>query len=209
MDFRSQYFQTVTRFFLKHRGAPFVLSAREVDVIKSWEDQGIPLRAVLDGLRQFFSRPSFRPHRSRGAVPLIRCNSAVLAAFELYKGRRVGEKQPKRIQKNKHILIKKEILDFLTALPEEISSIKQDFEAVLEILGSGGGDEEELDRIEDRIDKKLLNFADKVLRIRIKEEVIQEYGKAGPQEMDRIFVLKLTKCLREKYKVPHVSPFYH
>ncbi|MFC2157824.1 hypothetical protein ACFLT9_08310 [Acidobacteriota bacterium] len=178
-------------------------------MIKSWEDQSIPLRVVLDGLRQFFSRSSFRSHRSRGAVPLTRCNRAVLAAFELYKTRRVGEKQPKRNQKDKHALIKKEILVFLTTLPKEISSITQDFEAVLEILGSGGGDEEELDRIEDRIDKNLLSFADKDLRIRIKEEVIQEYEKASPQEQDRIFRLKLTRYLREMYRVPHVSPFYY
>jgi hypothetical protein len=44
---RSRYFQEIARAFFDRRGAPFVLSSRDLVTIAAWEEQGIPLHSGL------------------------------------------------------------------------------------------------------------------------------------------------------------------
>ena len=50
----SQYFQAVSRFFYEQRGAPFFLSSKEIENIRKWKNMGIPLKIVLEGIKDCF-----------------------------------------------------------------------------------------------------------------------------------------------------------
>jgi hypothetical protein len=56
LDRRSGYYQTIGKFFIDLRGAPFFLSSKELAIISQWEEMDIPLRIVLEGIKESFER---------------------------------------------------------------------------------------------------------------------------------------------------------
>jgi hypothetical protein len=50
------YFQAVEKVFIELRGAPLLLSPSDWRIAKIWRGQGIPLRLVLNTLREVFDR---------------------------------------------------------------------------------------------------------------------------------------------------------
>jgi hypothetical protein len=78
-DNRSFYFQEIARVFFGLRGAPFVLSSRDAVAISSWEEKGIPLRVVLEGMERAFERHKMRAG-GRKMSSLSFCEPEILKA---------------------------------------------------------------------------------------------------------------------------------
>jgi len=74
---REQYYQSIARHLISLRGSPFYLSAREMEIIESWESQGIPLSTVLEGLKQGYAAFRVRKAGRGRKFSLLHCQKHV------------------------------------------------------------------------------------------------------------------------------------
>jgi len=207
-DKTSLYFQTIAGFFFEQRGSPFFLSSKELDVIAGWEEMKIPVQVVLEGIRDCIAYHRRRPGRRNKIHSLVFCRSFVLRAFEAYKERKVGNGRKSSREMDKKIKLKKAVERFLNSCPEEIRDISEIFSRVKEML-SREVDEENLETLEQQLERFLVEKTSDSVKERIRKEVITEYEDRKGQEHIRILELKIIKYMREKYKIPHISLYYY
>ena len=87
---RDRYFQEISRAFLARRGVPFFLSPKDLELIASWEEAGVPLAVVLEGIDRAFA-PLPEGKRPRGKVlTMAYCQNQVRKLHDLRRDRRVG-----------------------------------------------------------------------------------------------------------------------
>jgi len=206
---RSHYFQTIAQQFFKRRGAPFFLSSKDLVLIAKWENMGIPLQIVLEGMEKSFESRPGKP-RTRGKVfTLGYCEAQVIKAFSQNQERRVGraKKMEPRGEKKEKVLA--EVRKFLGRVPPEVSSLNESFERALALLSQIEIDEEGLEALEAEVEEKLLRFSSEALRERFRKTVRSESSLQEQEEAERILRLKLIKHLRDKHKIPYLSLFYY
>jgi len=206
---RSQYFQTIARFFFEQRGVPFFLSSKELDLIETWEKMGIPLRVVLEGIRASFEDTRMRPGKKRKIFSLTFCNVCVLKAFEQHKEKRVGQKRKVEKRSEKQKRIKTEVRRFLNCIPEHMDYLRDVYSRIYREHLQKDFDEENLEKQEERIEELFVINATHEEKEKVRREVLEEFQVKNEDEFKRIFRIKLVKHLRKKYKVPHISPFYY
>lgn len=211
LDRRSGYYQTIAKYFIDLRGAPFFLSSKELDLIRQWEEKGIPLRVVLEGIQRSFEPLRYSRKRRRKPYTLDFCHSSILRAFDLYRDRRVGQKVAKSHAKDKRrerkILL--EVERFLAVIPEEHHNLKPIYLKLHRRLSLGKATEEELEEAEEAIEGLIEENLSPGQVKRIITEIRSEFGMIGGTELEQIFRIKALKAEREKHKIPHVSPFYY
>jgi len=210
-DRRSGYYQTIAKFFIDLRGAPFFLSSKELDIVSQWEERSIPLRIVLEGIRGSFEQRGYRKRKRQRPYTLDFCHSYVLGAFELYKDRRVGQKRTKTFREDKER--KKKILfeieRFLADIPEELLTLRPIYSRLQKKLANGKTTEEELERAEETIERLIEENLSVAQSEKIAAEIRSEFGKLIGDKLDQIFRIKAIKTERGKHKIPHVSLFYY
>lgn len=190
---RSRYFDEVSRAFLRLRGAPFILSGRELHVLSAWEREGIPLSAVLAGLEHAFRKPARGPSAAERGATLVFCEAFVRRAYDQHRDRAVGRRRPPAADRKEKI--RKEAASFLEELPPELAGLEGLFRRVLRLVEGGGDCEADLARLERKIEDALLEL-----------RPAEDGKKAEGGEAARARVLK---CLRVRYRVPFVSyPYY-
>jgi hypothetical protein len=204
----SRYFQAVTRIFLEHRGAPFFLSAREVENIKEWKNMDIPLQIVREGIKDCFVTQRRRRGRKSKVSSLAFCHPFVLRGYEAYKERNVGGKRKPICRGDKRKKLKKAVEGFLTICPESFPDIRQVFSRVLNLI-TQVADEEFFEDLENEVEALVLGMASGAEQDLIRKEVMTEFGDRNAQERERIQDLKLIKHVREKYAIPHISLYYY
>lgn len=74
----DDYFRAVERAFLQHRGGALFLTPADWDLVRQWEERGIPVEAVLSGIRATFAGRV----RVSSRMPLGACARAVEAALD-------------------------------------------------------------------------------------------------------------------------------
>ncbi len=204
----SRYFQTVTRIFLEHRGAPFFLSSKEVDNIKVWKDMDIPLQIVREGIKDCFEAQRRRPGRKSKISSLAFCHPFVLRGYEAYKERKIGGKRKSFRKEDKQRQLKKAVEGFLAICPDSLLDIRQVFSRVLNLI-SQGTDEELFEDLENEVEALVSGMASGAEREFVRKEVMAEFGNRNGQERERIQDLKLIKHIRKKYAIPHISLYYY
>jgi hypothetical protein len=206
---RSGYYQTIAKYFIELRGAPFILSSKELDIIRRWEEIGIPLRVVLEGIRGRFEKRSYGQGKRRR--PLDYCHPFVMRAFDLYKDRRIGQKKANAFkgekERKKKILL--EIEKFLSDLPKELYPLRPIYSKLHKELSGGNATDEVLEKAEETIERLIEENISTARTETITAEIISEFGKIGGDKFNHIFRIKALKAEREKHKIPHVSPFYY
>lgn len=206
---RSRYFQSISRHFLKFRGAPFFLSSKELDLIETWEKMKIPLPVVLEGIDRAFEKNRLKRVRKRKILSLAFCNLQVLKAFEQFRDRRVGTKIKVVGKEERRKKAKAEVTRFLENIPCEIDYLREVFSQVLRLLSLKNIDEEELEQKEREIEVFLFEKSLNKEKEEMKKKILAEYEFAEEEEFQRIFKLRLLKHLREMYKIPYVSLYYY
>ncbi|HSS45731.1 MAG TPA: hypothetical protein VLO07_10350, partial [Thermoanaerobaculia bacterium] len=76
-----QYYAAAEAAFIRRRGTPFLLSARDFALVKEWRALGVPIEAVEGGIDDAFSRREERGATGR-VNSLSYCRDAVLLAWE-------------------------------------------------------------------------------------------------------------------------------
>jgi hypothetical protein len=206
---RSKYFQSVAIHFFKHRGAPFFLSSKELDYVARWENMGIPLHVVLEGIERSFESYRRKPGRKSRIQSLAFCDLQVLKAFEQDRERKVGHKKRIVERHEKRDRARAEVERFLAKMPQQIGYLKEAYSLAQKVLSQSSFDEEELERIEGKIEELLWKNSVKEEKERVKSGILKDYEFKQEEEFERIFKIKLVKVLRDKYKIPYISLFYY
>lgn len=206
---RSKYFQSVAIHFFKHRGAPFFLSSKELDYVARWEKMGIPLHVVLEGIERSFESYRRKPGRKAKIQSLAFCDLQVLKAFEQDRERKVGHKKRIVERNEKRDRARAEVERFLAKIPQQIGYLKEAYSLAQKVLSQSPFDEEELERIEGKIEELLWKNSMEEEKERVKSGVLKDYEFKQEEEFERIFKIKLVKVLRDKYKIPYISLFYY
>ena len=207
---REEYYRTISQYFLEQRGAPLFLSSKELSLIADWEKMGIPLRVVLDGLRQAVETLRQRPGRKTKFFSLDQCHRFVLESDKMHRERRIGRER-KTTQNDISVKRKKilsEINRFLDQSPHHLDEVNRLFARIHSDLSQGKWDEDLIEKTEARIEDALVAKATPEERKQASEAVASEFGIMRDEEFDRIVRIRLIKELRHKYQIPYVSPFY-
>lgn len=77
----QDYFGDVETYFVERRGSPLFITPAEWFLVSKWEEQGIPLHVVQEGIDRVFERPqaTARPRK------LGYCRQTVEAAFRRFR----------------------------------------------------------------------------------------------------------------------------
>ena len=121
---RSEYFQSIARYFFRQRGAPFFLSSRELELVAKWEEMHIPLPVVLEGIKRAFEGYKRKPGKKTRIQTLSFCELQVFKAFDQYRERKVGSERMRIERTEKGKLAKAELKMFLDDLPEQIGYLR-------------------------------------------------------------------------------------
>jgi len=207
-DDKSRYYQDISAAFLRRRGAPFILSGRELHVLAAWEKQGIPLSAVKEGIENAFQALQKKAAPGRRAVSLLTCDLYVQRAFGQVRERRAGGRRPAGGRESKRGIMLRTVKDFLAALPSDWSFLRQAYEHALRLIEAGADSEDDLERLEVEIEEALAAHCPA-------EEWDNAQRELGPAEAGQgqtrtSLVRRLAlKNLRGKHKIPYVSyPYY-
>jgi hypothetical protein len=206
---KSEYFQSVARRFFALRGAPFFLSSKELALIAGWEEMGIPLRVVIEGMTRSFEGCRRRRGGRKKMSSLSFCHHQVLKAFDEEKERRVGRKRDLAGKEEKREAAKNEVEKFLKGLPPELNYLQEPYSRALRILAQGHLDEEGIERIDEEVEELLWMHAPEEEKAGVKAEVGKEYGCQEEKEAVELGKIKLVKGLREKHRIPHISLYYY
>jgi hypothetical protein len=84
----GSYYTEVEAHFVSRRGSPLFITPSEWDLVWRWEQLGIPLPVVKEGIDRVFDRPRtlLKPRR------LGYCRQTVEAAFRRFREARAGER---------------------------------------------------------------------------------------------------------------------
>ena len=207
---RSFYFQEIARAFLGLRGAPFVLSSRDMVTIASWEEKRIPLRVVLEGLERAFEKHrKRRGAEGRKMSSLAFCEAEILRAYAEYMDRGVGLAGKMDSQEGKKKKIRAEVKRFLDAMPPEARIVEDVYREALAVLGRKDAREDALERLDARAEVLIDRFADSVFRTDVEKRVRAGFPGRPADELRGIFLTELVRRWREKYRVPYLSTFYY
>lgn len=206
---RSEYYQSIARYFFKQRGAPFFLSSTELNLVEKWEQMEIPLPVVLEGIKRAFDNYMKKPGRRTKIQTLAYCENQVLTAFAQHRDRRVGGERKKIGRTEKKNRARTEIKKFLLTLPFQLGYLKEPYSRAQRLFSHSHVDEEELERIEGEVEELIWEHSLKEERERVKTDVRAEYKIEEGEEFLRILRIKLVKALRDRYKIPYISLFYY
>lgn len=205
----SKYFQSIALHFFKNRGAPFFLSSKDLDYIARWEKIGVPLHVVLEGIERSFESYRRKPGRKAKIQSLAFCDLQVLRAFEQDRERKVGHKKRIVERHEKRDRARAEVERFLAKIPKQINYLKEAYSMAQKVLSQSHFDEEELERIEGKIEELIWKNSVDEEKEKVKSGVLRDYELKQEEEFERIFKIKLVKVLRDKYKIPYISLFYY
>jgi len=206
---KSFYFQEIARAFFGRRGAPFVLSSRDMVTISSWEERGIPLRIVLEGIERAFENYRKRAVRGRKMSSLSFCQTEILRAYAEFRDRGVGRPEKGESREDKRKKIKVEVQRFLGSLPPEADFLGEVYREALAVLNRREASEETLERLDARAEELINKQADAADRAEVERRVRADFPGRSAEELRGICLIKLVKRWRERYRVPYLSYFYY
>ncbi len=206
---RSRYFQEIAEAFFDLRGAPFVLSSKDMVAISSWEESGIPLRVVLDGIRRAFDNYQKRQTGGRKMSSLSYCNAEVLKAFSEFRERRVGRRSKEVFREEKKQKVRIEVEKFLTSPSPEVGWLKDIYGEALQALCRKTASEEALEKMEGAVEELILRNAAEVDKAEVGKRIPATYLDRPGSEARDVSRIQLIKFIRKKYKIPHLSLFYY
>ncbi len=152
------YFQEIAGAFLARRGAPLILSPRDLELIASWERAGIPLAAVLEGIENAMA-PAGRPGPRRPVLTLAFCGREVERAFARHRDRLVGRAGRTPDRAGKRSRARAEVARFLKSDPPPAPRLTALAGEALALLDSDDPDSEALERLDAAMDEALLETA--------------------------------------------------
>ena len=125
----------------------------------------------------------------------------------MFRERTVGRTPEKGRKNDRKKAIREAINDFLRRLPTETGWLDAPFRRVLN--GLSAMSEDDLERAEEELEALLLQRASFGDKENVEDAVHADFPGVEDGEYHRIFEILLIKHMREKYRIPHVAPYYY
>jgi hypothetical protein len=206
---RSRYFQDIAAGFFRLRGAPFVLSSRDMVLISEWEAAGIPLGVVEEGIRRAYERSrKSQPTRGRLAS-LAFCDREVRRAFQEHRERRVGRSRMPAARGKKAAKAAAAVRDFLETRPSGFEYLRPIYAQALGMLSRKNGGAADLEGLDEEVERLILEHAGAADRAEVERHVRTDFPGCAPAEFERIAAVELVRRVRARHAIPHLSLFYY
>jgi len=205
---KSGYYQAIAREFLSRRGAPFFLSPRDLDVIAGWEENGVPLPVVFEGIYRAFEGCRGRSRGTKG-LSLSFCEAHVRRAMAQHADRGAGRRRAAVPRAKKIAKALGEVETFLRNHAGDDRELSSLFEEAAVLLSGNALDEEALERIDHTVDELLWGRASRTDREGQERRTAGELAGKGPGAAAAVARTRLVKSVREKGKIPYASLFYY
>ncbi len=206
---QTEYYQAIARDFLRRRGAPLLLSPRDLAVIAGWEGDRIPLRVVLEGISRAFDGLRAKGRGTRG-VSLAVCDSQVRKAMAQHADRKAGRpRNASSPRSEKADRARREADRCLRGLAEGEADLRTHLEAASRLLAREPLDEEALEAVDEAVDDLLWRRTTRAERERWAREAARELAGRGATEIEAAARTRLVKDERRRRRIPYVSLFYY
>jgi len=206
---QSGYYQAIAKEFLRRRGAPFFLSPKDLTIISGWEEEGVPLDVVLEGIGRSFE-PGRGPSRIRRPSTLAQCQSQVRKALAQHVDRGAGaRRKDARPRPEKAARARAESEACLERLPPGDRVLRSLFQAAVDLLSRTTPDEAALERIDEDVDKALWDRASPTEREDARRKMTREPAGRSVPDAEAAVRTRLVKAAREHGRVPYVSLYYY
>ena len=209
MDGKGNYYGSVENYFVERRGSPLFITPAEWFLIFRWEEQGIPLPVIKEGIDRVFERPKTRAKPRK----LGYCRQTVEASFRRFREVSLGGREREKDAEP----------------PFDPSGHLEEIAAAIEaLLPSGSGlasrvrdsidSDQSLVGIEDdltAIDQELLEAIEAELEDDVRSELLREsqnslasYRERMPKKVyDAAVRSAYRRRVRAKLALPHVTLF--
>jgi len=203
------YFGDVETYFVERRGSPLFITPAEWFLVSKWEEQGIPIDVVKDGIDRVFERPQAAAKLRK----LGYCRQTVEAAFRRFREVTLGGGENRGLVEDRF-----DAAAHLSRLASKLSDLSSlavapVLAARVEALGDSG---DTLQRIEDAltaIDDELVESAEDALDENDRDALLADAGASLASYRDRmpdkVYQSALRSAyrrrLRDKAKLPRLS----
>jgi hypothetical protein len=204
-----RYFQEIARHFLARRGAPFFLSARDLALVAAWDEAGIPLPVVLEGIERAFENYRKSGPKKEKVLSLSFCERQVRRAFERFRERSVGGTRASGEKPERRAKVRSEAEKFLECVAPEAAFLKGIYLDALRELNDPDVPAEVLERLDDAAEERLWMSASASEREAAKSELRTAAETLPEADLERAAMRRVVKRLREKYRIPYLSFYYY
>ena len=210
----DDYFLEIEAHFAARRGTPFILSAKDWSLMKSWKDDGVPLPVVIEAVDSCFDKNQ-QSGRRRTISSLSYCRHAVRDLWEERKDLAIGGSEAlPEIDSTVQI---EDLASSLTELAATAGSsataaLLQAGEAVTEAARTRSVPklEERLAEIEETLIEQLLSALTPEERQDLEREVDTELARYPIKDDDtrrRTREANLRRMVRRRFSLPRLSLF--
>lgn len=211
----ADYFLEVEAHFAARRGTPFIFSAKDWALLKSWRSDGIPLPVVLEAIDRCFDKRA--DSGRKGTISSLGyCRHAVKELWEERKDLAVGSESelPEHDPREKLVALASEVLQAADVSGSgAVASLLRD--AATRI--SSAGEARTVPLIEERlmeIESDLLTRVEEAFEPderaaleREVEDLLAGYAALKPETQKKTRDANLKRLLRRKVGVPRLSLF--
>jgi hypothetical protein len=189
----GDYFLEIEAHFAQRRGTPFVLSAKDWILMKTWSEEGIPLPVVIEAIDSVFDKQEAKNRKVNG---LSYCKHAVK---ELWTERRellIGGQEASP---------EEEVVPRLAALAAALEPVSDGFAARVRELVS----EKSVPRIEERLMELEQELIDSLLpaAAELRESARALAIGADEKTRARTEEAHLRRLVRERFELPRLTLF--
>lgn len=204
------YYGEVESYFVERRGSPLFITPAEWALVARWEEQGIPLHVVKEGIDRVFERPQAAAKLRK----LGYCRQTVEAAFRRFRELRLGGGDgPGKDAQKKNTEDSFDVAAHLSRLASALSGLAPDLVTRVEALGESGRslsaiedalsalDEELIDRAEERMSDTERDS----LRAEASRSLVSYRGRMPEKVYQSALKSAYRRRLRERAKLPRLS----
>jgi hypothetical protein len=177
--------------------------------ISSWEERGIPLRIVLEGMERAFEKYKRRAVRGQKMPSLSFCETEIARAHAEHRDRGIGRADRGESRDAKRKRIRAEVERFLKSMPRETDFLGEVYREALTVLSRKEASEEALERLDAKAEDLIARLSDPSIQAEVEKQVRAGFPGRPPEELRRISLLELVKRWREKYRIPYLTYFYY
>lgn len=217
--FEESYYVTVESYFVERRGGPLFITPGEWQLVWRWEQQGIPLAVVKEGIDRVFERPrtSSRPRR------LGYCRQTVEAAFRRHREAALGARSRPRSRAPdgsdeeeargvpRHLIALAETLESLDSgsaiRAPGLGGVLHDVTSRLRGMAEAAGEAAAVDRLEEELaalEERLLDAAEQALdegdRRRLRAEAEASLASYRERMPEKVYLAALRSAYRRRLR---------
>lgn len=191
------YYGDVESYFVERRGSPLFITPSEWVLVAKWEEQGIPLHVVKEGIDRVFERPqaAAKPRK------LGYCRQTVEAAFRRFREVRLGggEGQGNGAQ-GRDAEDGSDVAAHLARLASALSGLAPDLATRVEALGESGNSLSAIEDALSALDEELIDRAEEGMSDAERDSLRAEASRSLASYRERMPAKVYQSALKSAYR---------